>query len=232
MSFSSITTGGDLLKNRVDVNIKFHDGEAGLIVQNDESEYILKNYKVKNIIKLPNGVDVDKFEFNESLPDKFTVGFAGRTLKVNENKQKGFDDYVIPVVTYRKFKMITADNGYNKLSHADMPAFYKKISVLLLPSYAEGCSNTIFEAMASGVPVITTRTGWHYENCTDYENIIFCDRNLLDIDEKIMLLNNNKELYNKIRYNARKFAEKHSWNEKSFYYKQQLNKMLELVKNK
>ncbi len=39
--------------------------------------------------------------------------------------------------------------------YADSPAIYRRCDVFLSPTYAEGFSNTILEAMASGLPVVS-----------------------------------------------------------------------------
>ena len=43
--------------------------------------------------------------------------------------------------------------------HNRMPKYYNKAQLFILPSKNEGMSNTILEAMACGLPIITTRTG-------------------------------------------------------------------------
>jgi sugar transferase (PEP-CTERM/EpsH1 system associated) len=45
----------------------------------------------------------------------------------------------------------------------DIPELLRAIDIFVLPSIAEGISNTILEAMASGVPVIATRVGGNPE---------------------------------------------------------------------
>jgi glycosyltransferase involved in cell wall biosynthesis len=47
--------------------------------------------------------------------------------------------------------------GY--VPHGELPGFYASSDVFVLPSYNEGMSNTILEAMAAGLPIITTNTG-------------------------------------------------------------------------
>jgi sugar transferase (PEP-CTERM/EpsH1 system associated) len=46
---------------------------------------------------------------------------------------------------------------------ADVPRLLRGFDVFVLPSIAEGISNTILEAMASGLPVIATQTGGNPE---------------------------------------------------------------------
>jgi glycosyltransferase involved in cell wall biosynthesis len=44
-------------------------------------------------------------------------------------------------------------------SRSDVPDMLRRMDVFVLPSLAEGISNTILEAMATGIPVIATRVG-------------------------------------------------------------------------
>ncbi len=51
----------------------------------------------------------------------------------------------------------------------DVPAAMRRFNVFVLPSLAEGISNTILEAMASGLPVIATAVGGNEELVVDGE---------------------------------------------------------------
>lgn len=45
----------------------------------------------------------------------------------------------------------------------DVPELMRKMDLFVLPSLAEGISNTILEAMATGLPVIATKVGGNPE---------------------------------------------------------------------
>jgi glycosyltransferase involved in cell wall biosynthesis len=49
----------------------------------------------------------------------------------------------------------------------DIPEILRSLDIFVLPSKAEGISNTILEAMASGLPVIATRVGGNPELVLD-----------------------------------------------------------------
>ncbi len=53
---------------------------------------------------------------------------------------------------------------------SDVRHLYRRFSVFVLPSRREGISNTLLEAMASGLPVIATRVGGTPEIVTDGED--------------------------------------------------------------
>jgi sugar transferase (PEP-CTERM/EpsH1 system associated) len=52
-------------------------------------------------------------------------------------------------------------------SREDVPEFMRSLDVFVLPSLGEGVSNTVLEAMASGLPVVATRVGGNPELVED-----------------------------------------------------------------
>src|SRR5207245_9607258 len=50
---------------------------------------------------------------------------------------------------------------------SDLPRLLQAMDVFVLPSVAEGMSNTLLEAMASGLPIVATRVGGSPEVVAD-----------------------------------------------------------------
>jgi sugar transferase (PEP-CTERM/EpsH1 system associated) len=67
---------------------------------------------------------------------------------------------------------ILAQGGVTELAwlpgfRNDTPCLYRALDIFILPSVREGISNTLLEAMASGIPVIATRVGGNPEILPD-----------------------------------------------------------------
>ncbi|MCL6239222.1 glycosyltransferase [Acinetobacter sp. ANC 5033] len=125
-----------------------------------------------------NGVFLNKFQPNIALHQPTVIGFAGRY-----HKAKGYP-YLFKAMGLLKNKNIifkiagggaSLDNPEVKalferyqLDHkkvqlldqiSEMPAFYQSIDAFLMTSITEGFPNVLVEAMASGLPCISTDVG-------------------------------------------------------------------------
>ncbi len=63
--------------------------------------------------------------------------------------------------------------GY--VDYADVPAVYRRADIFVSPTYAEGFSNTILEAMASGLAVVSCRSVGVVDCIRDGENGLLTD---------------------------------------------------------
>lgn len=88
-----------------------------------------------------------------------------------------------------------------KRERAELPALYRAHDVLVMPSiWDEPFAITPLEAMASGLPVVTTNTGGSAEIFRDHENaLVFAAGNAEACAAAFQELHQNRELYQKIR---------------------------------
>lgn len=135
-------------------------------------------FKNGNSQVIANGVFLDKFQPNPQLHEPIVIGFAGRY-----HTAKGYP-YLFETMGLLKDKNIifkVAGSGaslenpevkalfdqYQLDSQkvhlldqiSNMPAFYQSIDVFLMTSITEGFPNVLVEAMASGLPCISTDVG-------------------------------------------------------------------------
>ena len=167
-----------------------------------------------NSFLIPNGVDLDVFKPVKKKERIFTIGFAGNIngRGINYKGWLLYDQAMLRLLcdTNMGIEHIECLFGHSQIEHDKMPKeFYNRLDCLILPSLAEGCSNVTMEALACGVPVITTKVGYHGENLIDEENVLFIERDAIDIVNKVKKLMNDKILQKTLSINGRKFAESH-----------------------
>ncbi len=134
------------------------------------------NYRPDRIDVIRNGVPVADFRFDVSLreerrrelqlePDELALLFVGSGW---ERKGLRFAVAALPAVKSRKVRLIVAGRGKNEEFSAanltflgeieNLRATYAAADVFILPTIYDPFSNACLEALASGLPVITTRS--------------------------------------------------------------------------
>jgi glycosyltransferase involved in cell wall biosynthesis len=243
-------TGGDLLPKVL-----------GVIPLNKKIEAQARKYNPKHLYKpIPNGLETKEFHPAVDFPTEFTVGASGNFSSPWIDEWKGFSKYVVPACKLAGVKLSWAGyEGYcqgqprsAQISLEKMSDWYRSLSCFVHMSKSEACSGVIFEAMATGLPVISTRTGWHFENCTD--EILWIGRPKIECQDAGWILNpkqGSKEdidytvhnLANRLIYlkthrdfckmqgqRARKFTEQHDWSLKISDWKEVIEFYLQRAK--
>ena len=116
-----------------------------------------------------------------------------------------------------KLRKMVLNNGLSAyievndwLNSEGKKSLLEKATALILPTYTEGIPNVILEAMASGVPVITTPVGGIPSVLTDKINCLyFKPGDITDMIEKITCLLGNKEMQGNIIQNNIKLVKKY-----------------------
>jgi sugar transferase (PEP-CTERM/EpsH1 system associated) len=141
------------------------------------------------VTRICNGVDVVRFRPAAEAPGgPLVIGGVGRleAVKNFELLARAFaqlardgdrDSRLVLVGEGSQRRPITAalaaaglaDRATIAGARDDVPEQMRRFGVFVLPSHAEGISNTILEAMASGLPVIATDVGGNRELVADGE---------------------------------------------------------------
>jgi len=145
------------------------------------------------VMQIINGVDTDIIEPEDNKeelklglglsPGTFVIGSVGRLDPVKDHEtllrafkiaaEKNSSRKVALIITgsgplREELKGIAGELNISGSVHFtgerdDVIHLYKCMDIYVLPSIAEGISNTILEAMASGLPVIASRVGGNLE---------------------------------------------------------------------
>lgn len=166
----------------------------------------------ENTFMIPNGVDLEAFKpLEHKIPSaKFRVGFVGNITSSYYLNYKGFQ-YIAGACNelFDSVEMVVALYKSKQLAHDRMvPDFYHKVDCVVNMSIGEGCSNTIMEALACGVPVICTKVGFHGARLIDGFNVLFIQRDVSALKAAICKLKDNPHLCRVFSKHARAFAEK------------------------
>lgn len=173
----------------------------------------LQMYLKKNNISAfytPYGIDPDLFYPKQFPKNKqLVVGFAGNPML----SIKGLADFIQPAVeAVEGVELKTALLGAKMLTHADMVDFYNSIDLLVCMSKSETGPMPVMEAMACGVPVISTSVGLVPEIVTNGVDGIIVDRDTNKLIHWLEHFVNNRESINILGQRALKtIQQKWTW---------------------
>jgi glycosyltransferase involved in cell wall biosynthesis len=187
-------------------------------------DFLQRHGVSKNKIKClyANYIDFDSWKPCK-VKKKYDLIFCGRLaenkglfllLKALKIAKKQFPHILLAIKgngkLRRKLDRFIKVNGLlNNVTFIDktltLPELVKEINkarVLICTSFNEGGPRVTLEAMACGIPVITTKVGIMNEVIKHNQNGLFIDWSSSDIAEKIVLLLKNDSLRKKIRINS------------------------------
>jgi glycosyltransferase involved in cell wall biosynthesis len=98
--------------------------------------------------------------------------------------------------------------GY--VPHENIHSYYETADLFVLPSFNEGMSNTVLEAMAAGLPIVTTDTGGTAE-LLDGNGVIIEKRDSASIAEMLVRYRDDEDRRRQHGQRSRGLAEAMSW---------------------
>lgn len=214
---------------------------ARAVITNSEGLKNLAQQTVKKqkIDVIYNGVDINQFYPNVAFNQEFTIISTSRLIKrkginylldafIDFEKKHNNSHLIIVGDGDLKNKLINkVSNAYlnskvtflGTIKHDDLPNFYQNADVFILPSLNEGMSNSLLEAMASGLAIIATDTGGVKELINEENGIIINQKNSIDIFNSLEKLYKDRDLLSKMKKNNREKVFNFSWKKTKEKYK-------------
>lgn len=176
----------------------------------------------KKVTVIPNGIDGNSFKVFDKTRARdmigakssdFIVAFVGAFIdrkgpnRVAQAITSVGDD--IKSVFIGKGALQPACEGIlfkGALKHEDIPIFLNAADIFVLPTLAEGCCNAIIEALACGLPVISSALPFNDDILNDDYSIRVDPTNIEEIATAIKRLKDDPSLRLLMSENARQFA--------------------------
>jgi hypothetical protein len=208
---TTITTDGPTAETRlVGARMLRRHGMAAVVVQCSSVLRIAMHLNLPAVAMIPNGVNIDTFRPGD-IPGK-GVGLAAKLVGSDRRSAKGCGLLEMAVKELGLEPRVVSD-----IPHEEIAPWYRGLWAYCQPSAREGCSNSTFEAMASGLPCLICKdVGYHGEACTDARlhpggNVLFVERTVASVQEALRQLVADPALHARVSANARRFAEAHAW---------------------
>lgn len=178
--------------------------QYGLSEQNNT--IVLPNCVNTNIFK-PSSNSIFKKKYNIS-DDDFVISFVGAFInrkgskRVSDAIKKLNDKSIKSIFIGKPFENEneepTCDGVIFKgeVLHDDIAEFLNASDVFVLPTLKEGCCNAIVEALACGLPIVSSNGPFNDDILNEENSIRVNPNNVDEIADAIYTLKNNKVLYN------------------------------------
>lgn len=183
-----------------------------------------------NIGTIFNGVDINYFTCSDRQKhnDVFIILAVGRLVERKNfdlliravSKLEDKDSIEIQIAgdgpEKQNLKKLAKDLNvnlhlYGETAKRDLVKIYQQADIFCLPSKNEGMSNTLMEAMASGLPCIVSNVGGTSELVNDTNGIVLKINNDEYIIKAIKKLYKNRQLISDKGKKSRRKAEMFSW---------------------
>lgn len=187
-------------------------------------------------ILMPNFIETDKIEcYDKILNDKIKeILFVGHIQKtkgcyeiIETAKHCPNINFTLIGPIGEEFKSVKLPKNLKMLGkkrHDELNAYMERADIFLFPSYTEGFSNALLEAMNNGLPIIASNVGANEDMIEEGGGIIVPSQNIEKIVEAIAVLENPQIRRDMSKWNIKKVER--------FYSKENvMSKMIEIYQN-
>ncbi len=232
--------------------IKFIWREAAAVIANSQGlrELAQETNAKQRVDIIFNGIDTTAFVPNEALQRRDQFIITPGATRITERKGIRYlieavgllvskyphiflrvmgegDEKEALLELVKKKQLEQCVQFVGRIPREETVPYYQEASLFVLPSFNEGMSNAMLEALAVGLPIIATETGGTAELVTDGVNgFVVAMKNAPDLAEKIEKIMLDEKLAQRMGHASRAIAEKQSWQEVAGQYALLYNRLI------
>lgn len=241
-----VATGESVINFKADIPKKraFVDYISGIICVSTKNrdESIHLELEKNNSIIIPNAINEKLFHLKDKITlrdhykiahNDFVVCFVGWF-----NVRKGSDRLAraLTLLKDESVKSFFIGDGPDvpkcsgiiycgKVKHEQIPDYLNMADVFVLPTLKEGCCNAVIEAMACGLPIISSDLSFNWDLLDASNSILVDPNNVQEIASSILKLKNDKTLRAQLSSASLKKAN-------SLTISSRANKIIEFIESK
>ena len=189
-------------------------------VSSNNKNLVLENNYVPETMKIgifPNGVDENKFVIMDKKKARKTLGFPDNAFIIAFtgafSERKGVGELNAALKNCDNVYSVFLGNGplepdcknilfKGSVSNDMVPTYLNAADVFVLPTKGEGCCNAIVEALACGLPVISSNLPFNDDVLNETNSIRVDVNSVEEIEHAIKLLKTDSSLKEKLRSGA------------------------------
>lgn len=180
--------------------------DAAIAVGANQVGFLKEWLQLDNVVYIPHGIDTLFFVPDTSIKKKNTLLFVGQHLRdfhtFNKTVPKlaaEITDLQINVVVHPAYSSKIEPRSYinilSEVNDEQLRTLYQQANLLYLPMLESTACNSLLEAMACGLPVITSDVGGNAEYFKNTSNVLVESGNIDGfIDETVGLLQDESRL--------------------------------------
>ena len=173
----------EILKQTISNPVALQQLDAAIAVGDNQVNFLKEWLRLENIIYIPHGVDTQFFKPDFTKKKENSLLFVGQhlrnfdmlnaTIPVLAESIKKLKIHVVLHPAYRsKVKLHRCVSVHTHVTDYQLRGFYQEATALYLPMLDSTACNSILEAMACGLPIITSKIGGNEDYLKDTSNVL------------------------------------------------------------